>query len=283
MVEGSGGSGALSPPLPHRCPKGRLGFCADVVNRRDMTTTSLSSLRPHYRALVFGASGGIGDAVARKLAQDPDCGAIIAASRQPGPARGNVRHVAFDLECEDSIAAVVAAAASDGPLDFVLVATGLLHGQGIAPEKSLRSVTPDALARSFQINAIGPSIIAKHALPFLRKDGKAVFAALSARVGSISDNRLGGWHSYRASKAALNMVIRTCSIELARTHPEAVCVALHPGTVDTGLSKPFQSRVADGTLFTPERSAACLLSVLDSLGPAQSGGLFAWDGQQIPF
>jgi NAD(P)-dependent dehydrogenase (short-subunit alcohol dehydrogenase family) len=117
----------------------------------------------------------------------------------------------------------------------------------------------------------------------LRKDEKAIFAALSARVGSISDNRLGGWHSYRASKAALNMLIKTCSLELAWTHPKALCVTLHPGTVDTRLSEPFQGNVAEEKLFAPERSAAELLTVLDQLESSHTGGLFAWDGQMISF
>jgi len=138
------------------------------------------------------------------------------------------------------------------------------------------------MERAFRINTIGPALVAKHFLPLLSKDRKAVFAALSARVGSISDNRLGGWHAYRASKAALNMMIRTLSIELARQKPKALCVGLHPGTVDTDLSKPFQARVAKDKLFSPAHSARCLLTVLDGLGPEENGGVFAWDGGRVP-
>ena len=137
------------------------------------------------------------------------------------------------------------------------------------------------MAHVFAINTIGPALVAKHALPVLDKDHRSIFAALSARVGSISDNRLGGWHSYRASKAALNQIIRTCSIELARKNRTALCVGLHPGTVDTGLSEPFQSNVPDGKLFTPTRSATSLLSVLNGLDETDTGQCFDWAGERI--
>jgi len=248
-----------------------------------MSDCQLSSLRPGYRALVFGAGGGIGAAIVRALASDPHCGAIFAAARTGPVSTGKVRGLRFDLTDEASIAECVAAASIDAPLDFVFVATGLLHDAHIRPEKTLRALDAVTMARAFQINTVGPALIAKHALPKLRKDEKAIFAALSARVGSISDNRLGGWHSYRASKAALNMLIKTCSLELAWTHPKALCVTLHPGTVDTRLSEPFQGNVAEEKLFSPERSASEMLTVLDKLAPSQTGGLFAWDGQQIAF
>lgn len=182
----------------------------------------------------------------------------------------------LDITDESSIAAT---AARIGPVDAVIVATGLLHDGQQAPEKTYRALDAAALARSFAVNGIGPALVAKHFLPLLPRDRRGVFAALSAKVGSISDNRLGGWYAYRASKAALNQLIRTASIELRRTHPQAICVGLHPGTVDTRLSAPFQRGVPD--LFTPERSAAALLEVLDSLTPEQSGRLWAWDGREI--
>jgi NAD(P)-dependent dehydrogenase (short-subunit alcohol dehydrogenase family) len=189
---------------------------------------------------------------------------------------------AFDLLDEGTVAA--ACAAIGGPLDLVIVATGrLTYADGAGPEKSTRALSGEHLAEMFAINATGPALIAKHALPRLRKDARGVFAAISARVGSISDNRLGGWHAYRASKAALNMLVKNFALELARTHPQAIAVTLHPGTVDTGLSAPFQRGVAPEKLFTPEVSAAALQRVLDGLKPAQSGGLFAWDGAEIPF
>jgi NAD(P)-dependent dehydrogenase (short-subunit alcohol dehydrogenase family) len=154
------------------------------------------------------------------------------------------------------------------------------------PEKSWRQLSHDRFMDAFRINSVLPSLILQAALGRLAKGRKeapekAIVAALSARVGSISDNRLGGWHSYRASKAALNQVIRTCSIELARKSPDALCVGLHPGTVDTDLSKPFQRGVPEGKLFTPAYSAECLLSVLDGLRPDQSGRLFDWAGDEI--
>jgi NAD(P)-dependent dehydrogenase (short-subunit alcohol dehydrogenase family) len=138
------------------------------------------------------------------------------------------------------------------------------------------------MERSYRINAIGPALVARHFLPLLAADRKSAFAALSARVGSIGDNGLGGWHAYRASKAALNMLLKTLAIELARRNPGALCVGLHPGTVDTGLSRPFQRGVPEGKLFTPRQSARLLLNVLDGLSTEHTGQVFAWDGQRIP-
>jgi NAD(P)-dependent dehydrogenase (short-subunit alcohol dehydrogenase family) len=150
------------------------------------------------------------------------------------------------------------------------------------PERSLRDLDAARLARSFMINAIAPALVAKHVLPRLPRDRRAVFAVLGARVGSIGDNRTGGWHGYRASKAALVMLVKTLSFELRRTHPHAVCVALHPGTVDTAMSKPFQGNVAAEKLFTPGFAAERLVAVADSLTPDDSGGHFAWDGARLP-
>lgn len=248
-----------------------------------MTAVSMMSLAPNYRALVFGASGGIGAALVRALADDPRCGVVHAAARNLPAAAGKIRPLAFDLEDETSIAGAVTQAAADGPLDLVIIATGLLHDAAIKPEKSWVALDGAALERNFRINTIGPALIAKHALGQLARGRKVAFAALSARVGSIADNGLGGWHSYRASKAALNMLVRNCAIELARRNGQALCVSLHPGTVDTGLSKPFQSGVAPGKLFTPDYSAACLLAVLDGLTARDTGKLYAWDGAEIPF
>lgn len=143
-------------------------------------------------------------------------------------------------------------------------------------------LTAEHLLRDYRVNTVGPALVAKHFLPLLPRDRRAIFAALSARVGSTSDNRLGGWHSYRASKAALNMILRNLAIELVRSHPQAIVAGLHPGTVQTRLSEPFQRGVQPEKLFTPEHSAGRLLSVLDGLAPADSGGVFAWDGTVIP-
>ncbi len=242
---------------------------------------SLASFPQPIRALVVGGRGGIGGALVEALAQDPAVARVVATTRgQEVPATtGKVTWRTLDLVDEASI---VTALGGVETLDLVIVATGVLHGDGLTPEKSWRSIDADALARSFAVNAIGPALVAKHTLPLLPRRGRAVFAALSARVGSIGDNRLGGWHAYRAAKAALNQIIRTLSIELAASRPDAICVALHPGTVATELSAPFRGRVAPARLFTPEVAAAHLLRVIEGLVPAHTGAQLAWDGSLIP-
>lgn len=233
-------------------------------------------------AVVVGASGGIGQALVRRLVEDGGFRQVFALSRRPQPDdRPGLRLGRLDLEDEATIAAAAAQVAAAGPVGLVIVATGMLHQGDHQPEKTLKRLDPAFLARSFAVNAIGPAMVAKHFLPLLARQDKTAFAALSARVGSIGDNELGGWYGYRAAKAALNMLIRTLAIELARTHPEALCVGLHPGTVDTGLSRPFQAGVPAGRLFTPGISAGHLLAVLDRLDASDSGGCFAWDGSRI--
>ena len=227
---------------------------------------------PATSAVVIGASGGIGGAVAAAL-RASDRFAVVHALSRSG--------TGLDLEDEASIAAA-AARVTEGPTPtLVFVATGVLH-HGQAPERTYKAMTADHLLRDYRINTVGPALVAKHFLPLLPRDRPAVFAALSARVGSISDNRLGGWHSYRASKAGLNMILRNLAVELARSHPQAVVAGLHPGTVATDLSAPFQKGVQPDKLFTPAYSAERLLAVLDALTPADSGGVFAWDGARIP-
>jgi NAD(P)-dependent dehydrogenase (short-subunit alcohol dehydrogenase family) len=234
-------------------------------------------------AVIFGATGGIGAALVAQLAADPALDRIYAGSRAIGAqTQGKVSAFAFDLHDESSIAA--AANRVEVPIDLVFVATGMLHRSGgPAPEKAYRSLDGAAMAELFAVNTVGPALIAKHFLPLIPRDRRAVFAALSARVGSITDNRLGGWHSYRASKAALNMLMVNFAIELRRTHPQAIVAALHPGTVDTALSEPFQRGVVPEKLFAPELSAQYLLDVLNRLAPEDSGGLFAWDGTRLPY
>ena len=224
------------------------------------------------QAIVIGASGGIGGALADALAARGDM--VTRLSRGSDPR--------LDFDDEPGIAAAAARLASAGPYDLMIVATGLLHGEGVAPEKSLRAIDGAALDRYFRVNATGPALVMRHFLPLLARDRRALFVALSARVGSIDDNRIGGWVGYRASKAALNQIVRTVSIELSRTHRDAIIVGLHPGTVDTPLSAPFQRGLADGQLTTPEQSAARLIAVLDGLGTADSGGCFDWAGARIP-
>lgn len=219
-------------------------------------------------ALVLGAAGGIGAALATALEERG-----VATSRLSRRLNG------LDVTDENSIARALAGLPEVPRL--VLVATGLLHADGIAPEKSLAALDPTRLARSFAVNAIGPALVAKHLLPLMPRAGRSVFAVLSARVGSIADNRLGGWYGYRASKAALNQLIRTAAIEQHRRAPGSVVVALHPGTVATGLSAPFRGGAE--RVFTPPEAAAHLLDVVAGLQPADSGGFFAWDGTAVPF
>lgn len=220
------------------------------------------------RATIIGASGGIGAALAEALAEEG------AAVQRLGRSLGGDAHI--DLEDEASIAA---AAARAGAPELVIVATGLLHEGERGPEKSHRDLDAAWLARQYAVNAIGPALVAKHFLPVMPRTGRSVFAVLSARVGSIGDNRLGGWYGYRASKAALNQLIRTLAIEDKRRNDRGIVVALHPGTVETALSRPFLSAGRD--LFQPGRAAVQLLDVIDGLKPTDSGRLFAWDGAEV--
>ena len=225
------------------------------------------------RAAIVGASGGIGAALCDRLEK--------AGTEVHRFSRSGSGHIPLDLTDEASVAAAADAVRDIGPFDLVFVASGYLHQEGEGPEKDWRHIDASEMARNFAVNAVGPALVAKHFLPLLPVEGRAGFAALSARVGSIADNRLGGWYGYRASKAALHQIIRTLSVELARKRPDAFCAALHPGTVGTGLSKPFQGNVPEGKLFTPDYSAQQLLAVLQTLEPAQSGRIFAWDGKEI--
>ena len=225
-------------------------------------------------AVVIGASGGIAAALAAELSRAPRRQKVIALSRRSDPP--------VDLLDEASIAdAARFLSGLDVPVRLVVDATGFLHDERFAPERRLQDIDPDHMAQAFRINAIGPALLMKHFLPLLPRTGRSVFATLSAKVGSIGDNRLGGWYSYRASKAALNQLVRTASIELRRRCPDAVCVALHPGTVDTSLSAPFGK---DGLEVRPASEAARLLvDVLETLQPAQSGGFFDYRGRALPW
>jgi NAD(P)-dependent dehydrogenase (short-subunit alcohol dehydrogenase family) len=223
------------------------------------------------KAILIGAGGGVGRALATAMEARGDD--VIRLWRHSQPP--------LDLEDDSSIAAAAALVAARGPFDLIILATGLLHGPGIKPEKSLRDIDGEALGRLFRVNATGPALVMRHFLPLLTRERRGVFAALSARVGSIGDNRLGGWVGYRASKAALNQIIRTLSIELGRTNPLAVLVGLHPGTVDTALSAPFQRQVDAARLFTPDQSAAHLLAVIAGVSPDDSGHCLDWAGERI--
>ncbi|MDO1560467.1 SDR family NAD(P)-dependent oxidoreductase [Brevundimonas sp. 2R-24] len=234
-------------------------------------------------SVVIGASGGIGGAMAEQLIGR---GPVLAlARRPPNPAPG-IEIGRLDLLDEASIADAAGQASEmiqrlGVSLARVVIATGVLHS-GRRPERSWRELDEGHLLRDFRINCVGPALVAKHFLPLVDRDQPFVLAALSARVGSISDNRLGGWHAYRASKAALNQILRTLAVEAARTLPQGVIVGLHPGTVNTPLSQPFQRSVAPEKLFTPAFAAERLIAVMDRLTPERSGGCYAWDGQPIP-
>ncbi|ABC63450.1 SDR family NAD(P)-dependent oxidoreductase [Erythrobacter litoralis] len=243
----------------------------------------MSDVRQQFeRAAVFGASGGIGRALVEALA-DAGIGKIYAGSRSGLTHEGdNVHPFRFDYD-EPATLADAAEAMADEPPQLVIVATGVLTlGNGSGPERSFKQIESEAMERVLRINTIGPALVAKFVLPLFPRDRRAVFAALSARVGSIGDNGIGGWHSYRASKAALNMLVRNFAIELRRTHKQAVAVSLHPGTVDTALSQPFQSNLPEGQLTNPAESARNLLRVIEGLSPEDSGHQFDWKGERVP-
>lgn len=224
-------------------------------------------------AVIVGASGGIGAALCEAIADEGAYDVVHALSRS-GEAR-------IDIEDEASVAAAAARIAAGPAPSLVIVATGLLHDGDRAPEKSYRELDAAWLAKTLAVNAIGPALVARHLLPLMPRQGRTVFAVLSARIGSISDNRLGGWYGYRMAKAALNQLVRTLSIEEKRRNDRAIVVGLHPGTVDTALSRPFQGNVRPGTLFTPDRAASQLLDVIDELKVTDSGRLFDFEGKEV--
>ncbi len=231
---------------------------------------ALQSFGTDYRALVIGSTGALGRAFCAQLQADPGCVLVTELSRQSTPA--------LDLADPPSIAAAAQALAGQGPYQLILLATGLLHAPGLAPEKSLAAIEADALQRVFQVNSLGPALVMRHFLPLLAADG--ALAVLSAKVGSIEDNRLGGWYAYRASKAALNMLLKTAAIEHARQHPQARLLSLHPGTVVSPLSQPFRGAAK---ARPAAQAAAELLRVVDNSTAADSGGFFAYNGERLPW
>ncbi len=244
------------------------------MSASDATGSNAACFPPGGLAIVVGASGGIGGALLAHLRSDALYVETVGLSRSGTPA--------VDLTDESSIANAAARIARGGhDLRLLIDATGILHGEGCEAEKTWRRLAPAAMARSFAVNAIGPMLLMKHFLPLLARSGKSVFATLSARVGSIGDNRLGGWYSYRASKAALNQFVRTAAIELRRSHPEAVCVALHPGTVDTRLTAPFAKTGLE--VRPPPEAARQLLSVIDALTAGDSGSFIDYRGGRLPW
>ncbi|MGK8235261.1 SDR family oxidoreductase [Roseovarius sp. MS2] len=219
------------------------------------------------KALIIGASGGIGQAVSAALEAR---GVTVTGLSRSGDG--------LDVTDEASVAAALGAL--DGPFDLILVTTGALEIAGAAPEKALRQVSAQAMLDQFALNCMGPSLVLKHSLRLLPREGRAVFAALSARVGSIGDNNFGGWYSYRTAKAALNQMIHTGAIELGRSHRGAICVALHPGTVETEFTRKYLGR---HPAVPAAQAAENLLGVIERLRPEESGGFFDWQGATVPW
>lgn len=234
--------------------------------------------------VVAGASGGIGSAFCRKLAEHFPTATLVRLARETSslaPLAVSTIDIAFDIGEEARIKEAVARIPQHLAVDWVFVATGWLHDQGRGPEKTYRSLDADNLIHAYRLNAIGPALLLKHLIPRLSAAHRCKLGIVSARVGSISDNQLGGWHSYRASKAALNMLIKNFAIELARNKRGHMVVGLQPGTTDTSLSAPFQRGVPEGHLQSPDYTAEQLLKVMTHLRPEDSGGLFDFLG--LPF
>ncbi len=232
---------------------------------------NLDSFPAGFRALVIGASGGIGQAFVQALQDHPRCGEVIALHRQSTPR--------LDLDDETSLADAAQALRGTGAFHLILHAAGVLHGAGFMPEKKLGDLNYAQLEATFRINTFGPALVLRHFCPLL-DPGRSVLAVLSAKVGSIGDNRLGGWYSYRASKAALNMLLKTAAIEMQRSRAQAVLVSLHPGTMHTRLSEPFRGAQIGRSAAD---AAADLLGVLNRLTPGDSGGFFAYSGERLPW
>ena len=232
---------------------------------------------------IIGSSGAIGNAVAEILLDDDGVEAIYRFSRNDSNENSDrVKNLYIDIEDEESIKDCIKNLSKDIKFDLVFVATGILHNDNdIFPEKSIRDISQSKLEKVLLVNTIGPALVGKYFIPYLRKDSKSIFAFLSARVGSISDNKLGGWYSYRASKTALNQIIKNFSIEVRRSNPNAIFIGLQPGTVKSFLSKPFEKNVRPENLFTPEYSAAKMLEVIDNLSLEDTGKIYAWDGEEI--
>lgn len=231
---------------------------------------TLASFDDGYRALVIGASGALGTAFCHHLNQDPRCASVRTLGRKTVPK--------LDLEQPETIASAAAELAAEAPYHLIIHAAGLLHRDRIKPEKSYSAIEAESLQAVFQVNTLGPALLLRDFLPLLAPQG--AMAMLSAKVGSIGDNRLGGWYAYRASKAALNMLIKTAAIELSRTRPQSRLLSLHPGTVVSPLSQPFRGAAS---ARPADIAAAQLLSLIDTLTPADSGHFFAYDGERLPW
>ena len=235
-------------------------------------------------AIIIGARGGIGAAFAEAIEQHHPENVVWRTARDARSLASHERAVSVDLTNEESILSFVTRLKEEGVQpDIVINCTGLLHSTEIDPEKTWRHLDIETMRRVFDVNTFGVALLGKHLLPLMPRKQRSVFATLSARVGSIADNRLGGWYSYRASKAAQNMIVKTLALEASRRWKQLICVALHPGTVDSNLSAPFSSRVPEHKLFTPVQSCGYLMDVIQQLNAEQTGGFFAWDGQAIEY
>tara|TARA_X000000368_G_scaffold119553_1_gene93536 strand:- start:206 stop:928 length:723 start_codon:yes stop_codon:yes gene_type:complete len=232
---------------------------------------------------IIGSSGAIGNSVCRILLNEYPIKTLYKFSRKiEDEDTDKIKNIFIDIEDENSIKESLKYLPKDIKFDLVFVATGILHDENkIFPEKGIKDINYEKFQKVLLINTIGPALIGKYFIPFLRRDMKSVFAFLSARVGSISDNKLGGWYSYRASKAALNQIIKNFSIEIKRTNASAIFVGLQPGTVKSFLSKPFEKNIDKDKIFSPDFSAKKLLKLIDSLDPKDSGKLFSWNGEEI--
>ncbi len=234
--------------------------------------------------LVAGATGGIGSAFCRAVSHHYPDAALIRLARKPDdlpPMSSDTLDLTFDVDDEKQVGRATALIPKEQTIDWAFIATGWLHDENHSPEKTYKNLNADHLLRAYRTNAIGPALLVKHLLPRMSATSETKIGVLSARVGSISDNRLGGWHAYRASKAALNMLIRNYALELARKRHAPIIVGLQPGTTDTRLSAPFQRNVPEGQLQTPEYTADQLLKVMRHLQPQDSGQLFDFLG--LPF
>ena len=232
---------------------------------------------------IIGSSGAIGNSISKLLKSEISVESVYNFSRSDiSESSEKEKNIYIDIENEDSIIESIKKIPKDIKFDLIFVATGILHNdEDIYPEKSIKDISGNKLKKVLMVNTIGPALIGKYFIPFLNKNNRNVFAFLSARVGSISNNKIGGWYSYRASKSALNQIIKNFSIEIKRSNPNSIFVGLQPGTVKSNLSKPFQKNVNSKNLFSPDYSAKKLLDVISNLSIEDTGKLFAWDGEEI--
>lgn len=255
--------------------------------------TGLNNVQ-NANALVVGASQGIGLGFVNYLLGHEAIAHVVATYHNPDSASGlfaldekypdRLTCLPLDATNESQVADCIAHISTGiKTLHIVINCVGFLHSDDIQPEKSLKHINADQLLRYFQVNSISGVLLAKYLIPLLRHGDRSIFASISAKIGSIGDNHLGGWYGYRASKAALNMLMRTAAIEYQRKSPNTIVVTLHPGTTDTRLSKPFQGNVPPEKLFSVERTVTQLMDVLDTLGSEDSGQFFSWDGSRLPW